>query len=257
MIGWDAAEGQPILRPVETSSPIHAAVPIIAYCAGCDLSGEVDSQRRLGRRFICPNCPKHVAAIVKGEPGKFWLRIEARILQYELFYLGFILGPLARYKAPLMTLLRFLLTATALVISGYGLAWRIASCALAILVVFDVLINATAVAFISRFPTHVLRNIFMLFISLALTASAFGALYASTGLAFNNGSRLAKFDAVYFSFVTITTVGYGDVTLPLKWRMLGPLESMTGVLMCGISASLLFAIATRLVGRAPSAGPAP
>jgi hypothetical protein len=28
---------------------------------------------------------------------------------------------------------------------------------------------------------------------------------------------------------------------------LGPLESMTGVLMCGISASLLFAVATRLI----------
>ena len=54
--------------------------------------------------------------------------------------------------------------------------------------------------------------------------------------------------AVYFSAATYSTVGYGDVTLPLKWRMLGPIESITGVLMCGISVSLLFAIATRLVG---------
>jgi voltage-gated potassium channel len=54
--------------------------------------------------------------------------------------------------------------------------------------------------------------------------------------------------AFYFSASSYTTVGYGDVTLPLKWHMLGPLESMTGVLMCGISASLLFAIATRLIG---------
>jgi Ion channel len=200
-----------ILKPVETSSPIHAAVPIIPYCAGCNRSWPADPQRRLGRRFICPRNPKHVAAIVKGEPGKFWLRIEARILRYELFSLGFIAGPLARYKALLMILLRLLLAAAALVISGYGLAWRIASCALAILVVFDVLINATAVAFISRFPTHVLRSIFMLFISLALTVAAFGALYSSTRFAFNTGSRLARFDAVYFSFVTMTTVGYGDI----------------------------------------------
>jgi hypothetical protein len=55
--------------------------------------------------------------------------------------------------------------------------------------------------------------------------------------------------AVYFSASSYATVGYGDVTLPLKWRMLGPLESITGVLMCGISISLLFAIATRLAGR--------
>ena len=55
--------------------------------------------------------------------------------------------------------------------------------------------------------------------------------------------------AFYFSASSYATVGYGDVTLPLKWRMLGPLESIIGVLMCGISVSLLFAIATRLVGR--------
>jgi hypothetical protein len=55
--------------------------------------------------------------------------------------------------------------------------------------------------------------------------------------------------AFYFSASSYATVGYGDVTLPLKWRMLGPLESLTGVLMCGMSVSLLFAIATRLVGR--------
>ena len=55
--------------------------------------------------------------------------------------------------------------------------------------------------------------------------------------------------AFYFSASTYATVGYGDVTLPLNWRTLGPIESITGVLMCGISASLLFAIATRLIGR--------
>jgi voltage-gated potassium channel len=54
--------------------------------------------------------------------------------------------------------------------------------------------------------------------------------------------------AWYFSATSYTTVGYGDVTLPLRWRMLGPLESIIGVLLCGISVSLWFAIATRLVG---------
>ncbi len=54
--------------------------------------------------------------------------------------------------------------------------------------------------------------------------------------------------ALYFSATSYSTVGYGDVTLPVKWRMLGPVESLVGVLMCGISVSLLFAIALRLVG---------
>jgi voltage-gated potassium channel len=59
--------------------------------------------------------------------------------------------------------------------------------------------------------------------------------------------------AFYFSASSYAIVGYGDVVLPSKWRMLGPLESIIGVLMCGISVSILFAAVTRLVSRsAPS-----
>lgn len=43
-----------------------------------------------------------------------------------------------------------------------------------------------------------------------------------------------------------TTVGAADVLLP-QWRAFGPLESLTGILMCGLSVSFLFAITTRLV----------
>lgn len=55
--------------------------------------------------------------------------------------------------------------------------------------------------------------------------------------------------AFYFSAASYSTVGYGDVVLPRMWRALGPIEGITGVLMCGLSASLLFAIVTRLVER--------
>ncbi len=53
--------------------------------------------------------------------------------------------------------------------------------------------------------------------------------------------------AFYFSAASYATVGYGDVVLPQMWRTLGPVESIIGVLMCGLSASFLFAIVTRLV----------
>ena len=55
--------------------------------------------------------------------------------------------------------------------------------------------------------------------------------------------------ASYFSASSYGTVGYGDVVLPKTWQMLGPLESIVGVFMCGLSVSVLFAIATRLAGR--------
>jgi voltage-gated potassium channel len=51
----------------------------------------------------------------------------------------------------------------------------------------------------------------------------------------------------YFSATSYSTVGYGDIVLPRVWRALGPIESVMGVLMCGMSVSALFAIATRLV----------
>jgi len=75
--------------------------------------------------------------------------------------------------------------------------------------------------------------------------------------------------AFYFSASSYSTVGYGDVILPSTWRLLGPLESVTGVLMCGISVSVLFALVSRLLDRdiqmshtlthveAPSAIPGP
>ena len=51
----------------------------------------------------------------------------------------------------------------------------------------------------------------------------------------------------YFSAASYSTVGYGDIVLPRLWRSLGPVESVVGVLMSGVSVSALFAIVTRLI----------
>ena len=51
--------------------------------------------------------------------------------------------------------------------------------------------------------------------------------------------------AFYFSGVTYTTLGYGDLVLPTPWRMFAPLEALTGILMCGLSTGLFFALVTR------------
>jgi hypothetical protein len=53
--------------------------------------------------------------------------------------------------------------------------------------------------------------------------------------------------AFYFSTTNYSTVGSGDLLLPGAWRTMGALESITGVLMCGLSASLLFATVMRFV----------
>jgi hypothetical protein len=52
--------------------------------------------------------------------------------------------------------------------------------------------------------------------------------------------------ALYFSSVTYTTVGYGDVVLPEGWRLVGGIEALTGILMCGWSTGVFFAITSRM-----------
>ena len=56
--------------------------------------------------------------------------------------------------------------------------------------------------------------------------------------------------AFYFSIASYSTLGDSDLVLPVTWRSLGPVEAVTGMLMCGLSVGLLFAVVTRLVDRA-------
>jgi len=53
--------------------------------------------------------------------------------------------------------------------------------------------------------------------------------------------------SLYFSAVTYTTTGYGDVVLPEKWRVIGGVEALTGILMCGWSAAFFFAVIGRIL----------
>lgn len=55
--------------------------------------------------------------------------------------------------------------------------------------------------------------------------------------------------ALYFSAVTYTTTGYGDLTLPERWRLVGGIEALTGILMCGWSTAFFFAIVSRIFTR--------
>jgi hypothetical protein len=54
--------------------------------------------------------------------------------------------------------------------------------------------------------------------------------------------------AFYFSAVTYTTVGFGDVVLPIPWRIFAPIEALTGILMFGLSTGIFFAIVSRRIG---------
>lgn len=52
-------------------------------------------------------------------------------------------------------------------------------------------------------------------------------------------------EATYFSIVTFTTLGYGDITLDTPWRMLSGIEAVNGILLAGWSTALLFTVVQR------------
>lgn len=53
-------------------------------------------------------------------------------------------------------------------------------------------------------------------------------------------------EAVYFSFVTFTTLGYGDITLSEGVRILSGIEAMNGILLVGWSTAVLFAVVQKV-----------
>ena len=49
-------------------------------------------------------------------------------------------------------------------------------------------------------------------------------------------------DVLYFAFVNYTTLGYGDVLPVARWRLLGPITAMNGILLFGWSTAVIFEV---------------
>jgi hypothetical protein len=60
--------------------------------------------------------------------------------------------------------------------------------------------------------------------------------------------EIAVFEqAFYCSAQNYTALGYGDVALSERWRLLGPLEAINGLLLFGLSTAVMFAVMSRLI----------
>jgi hypothetical protein len=67
-----------------------------------------------------------------------------------------------------------------------------------------------------------------------------GALYLWLGCFENLES------SIYFSGVTYATIGYGDLVLPDRWRLLAPVQGLLGILLNGLSTAVFFAIISHI-----------
>ena len=85
--------------------------------------------------------------------------------------------------------------------------------------------------------------VLMLFLAALLEAGVWAAAYVEVGAIAEPES------ALYFSTVTYTTLGYGDVVLGEEWRLLGSLQAANGVMMFGWTTALVVAFVHRLAER--------
>lgn len=76
----------------------------------------------------------------------------------------------------------------------------------------------------------VMANVFML--EVFLWAFAYMAL----------GEIKELESAFYFSMVTFTTLGYGDIVLDQSWRLLASFQAATGIIMFGWTTAILMAV---------------
>jgi voltage-gated potassium channel len=68
-------------------------------------------------------------------------------------------------------------------------------------------------------------------------------IWAGAYLALVPVSELASFEeAVYFSFVTFTTLGYGDITLSEGFRLLSGIEALNGIILVGWTTAMIFSV---------------
>jgi hypothetical protein len=55
------------------------------------------------------------------------------------------------------------------------------------------------------------------------------------------------YDAVYHSAVNFSSLGYGDVVMSTRWKLLGPIEAGNGILMFGLTSAALMVILQQLI----------
>jgi voltage-gated potassium channel Kch len=84
--------------------------------------------------------------------------------------------------------------------------------------------------------------VIVMFIATVLESAWWAANYLYLG-------ALETFEAaMYFSMVTYTTLGYGDITLGEEWRLLAAFQAANGVIIAGWSTALVFAVIQKLYG---------
>jgi hypothetical protein len=92
------------------------------------------------------------------------------------------------------------------------------------------------------------KNVAIMMIVSLVTAAAHLIQIGLWAVAFLLVGEISTFEgAFYCSAENYTALGYGDIVLSERWRLLGPLEAINGLLLFGLSTALMFAVLSRLI----------
>jgi hypothetical protein len=92
------------------------------------------------------------------------------------------------------------------------------------------------------------KNVVVMMVVSLITAAMHLAQIALWAVIFLVCGEIATFEqAFYVSAENYTALGYGDVLLSERWRLLGPLEAINGLLLFGLSTAVLFAVMSHLI----------
>ncbi len=102
----------------------------------------------------------------------------------------------------------------------------------------------------SRYELYKAFNIWLLtawmFIAIVIEAAVWAGVYLRNPLI----TELPNIEtAFYFSMVTYTTLGYGDVVLTGQWRTLAAIQAANGVIVFGWTTALIFYYIQRIYER--------
>jgi hypothetical protein len=100
--------------------------------------------------------------------------------------------------------------------------------------------QAIAVKTASR-PNLILIAVMVATVSVLMAAHASEVIVWALAYGLVNAAP-ADTDLLYFAFVNYTTLGYGDVVPVERWRLLGPITAMNGVLLFGWSTAVIFEV---------------
>lgn len=237
-------------KTTHNKCPFKKSNRLLAYCADCGEELGESTIEHQDERVICPKDRTHLARVVKAPTGQFWLNVERWLMCWEFRY-----SPrrwccwkgLFEERKGIYLMARLAVVVALCVVLGqsYGTAWHswmlVFSDIVGLLFLADLLFSNTSIAFVTAYPANPIRSATFTLLGLITLSMIFALFFL--GIPNHFTPCLNPVSAMYFSLVTMATVGYGDIR-PLDNHGLAQLMVFLEVMLGAYFVMVIVAIIT-------------